>query len=95
MAAALSIITKVRPNTNTPFKDPSQPLNYPTWPGYVEFVSGVTSDDGLTEILTHRWENRTYFENPVLTDSQQSTKAQGEQWVANNNISVSIQIVDE
>jgi len=95
MTAVRSVITKVRPNTDIPFKDPSQPLNYPTWPGYVEFVSGVTSEDGLTEVLINRWENRTYFENPVLTESQQSIKAQGEQWVANNNISVSIQIVDE
>lgn len=94
MAYAHSIITKIRPNTSVPFKNPNQPLNYPSWPGFIQCVSNIVSEDSLTETITNRWENRTYFENPVLTEAQLAVKAQGEQWVVDNNISISIQVID-
>lgn len=94
MPYAHSIITKTRPSTSVPFKNPNQPLNYPTWPGFIQCVSNVVSEDSLTETITNRWESRSHFENPILTEAQSLIKAQGEQWVIDNNITVSVQVID-
>jgi len=88
-------IIKTRPNVKTPFKDPNQGLNHPTWDGYLDFESIYLTEDGLTETIVHEFENRNFFENPILNSNQLLVKKQSEDWIKNNNISVKIQIIEE
>lgn len=92
---ALVIVTKVRPDTNIAYKDPTQPINFPTWPGFIEIVNATDSQDNLTHTITYRFENRSYYENPTLTQQQLDVKTQGEDWCINNNISVTVTVLDE
>jgi hypothetical protein len=92
---AIAKVTKIRPNQEVPFKDPTQPLNCPTWPGFIEIANIIFSEDSLTKIMDYRFENRSNYENPTLTAEQIAVKTQGENWCTNNNIIVTIDVIDE
>lgn len=87
-------ITKIRTNKEIPFKDPSQPLNHPTWEGYIDFESLHLSEDYLTQVITHIFQNRNFFENPNLNKKQLAVKQQSEKWFIDNNISVVTEIIE-
>jgi hypothetical protein len=92
---ALITVTKVRPNTVIPYKDPNQPLNCQTWPGFIEIADTTDREDNLAHTITYRFQDRSYYENPTLTAEQLAVKAQGENWCTNNNIIVTIDVIDE
>jgi hypothetical protein len=88
-------MTKIRPNTSIPFKDPTLPLNHPTWPGNIDNISNIISEDGLTEVIITVWQDRASFETPNLTEAQEAIRMQSIQWCVNNNITVTLEMFDE
>ena len=92
---AIVKVTKIRPNQEIPFKDPTQPLNFQAWAGCIEIANTNFSEDSLTKIMDYRFENRSDFENPNLTQEQIAIKIQGENWCTNNNITITIDVIDE
>jgi hypothetical protein len=88
-------IQKDRLDVNTPFKDPNQKTNYESWPGFIEVIRYNDLIGRLSRTICYRFENREYFENPNLTEEQKAAKLQGEIWCANNNITVTIEIIEE
>lgn len=90
------ITTKVRPNTSIDFRNKALPLNKPNWPGYIEAAtSTIVSEDGFTEVSKTRWESLSNYLYPNLTDEQKNINIQSDKWNTDNNIQVTINIVEE
>jgi hypothetical protein len=91
----LVTVRKDRSNIDIPFKDSSQGINYETWPGFIESIPYPEAEGLLSRTINYRFDNREYFENPILTEEQKAIKLQGENYCNNNNIRVTITVLEE